>query len=133
MERSKQFIIKYYFNSDTYIVCSDSSHYFINGVNEPYSLESFLDTDIIAPESIKDLAAIITNIKTGVPSGTTVFRAKDDFGLWQWYLIKYSTIFDDKISPKYSIIYFRNITGSRQKHEAKRFRDFSMIGSDNTF
>lgn len=134
MERSKQFIIKYYFYLDTYIVCSDSSHYFINGVNEPYSLESFLDTDIIAPESIKDLAAIITNIKTGVPSGTTVFRAKDDFGLWQWYLIKYSTIFDDKISPKYSIIYFRNITGSRQKYiEAKRFRDFSMIGSDNTF
>lgn len=134
LERSKQYIFKYYFNTDTYILCSDLSNQFVFNENDKFTLETFLNTDIIAPESLKDLAIFFRNIKSGIPNGTTTVKAKDDFGIWQWYRIKYYTVFDEKLIPKYSIIYFRNITSSRQKSiEAKRFRDFSMIGSSHIF
>ncbi|NLJ89794.1 MAG: PAS domain S-box protein [Clostridiales bacterium] len=56
LERSKQYIFKYYFNTDTYILCSDLSNQFVFNENDKFTLETFLNTDIIAPESLKDLA-----------------------------------------------------------------------------
>lgn len=127
-------ILKYYFKTDIFELYNTSSQNTIYMNKDSFSLENIIDTDWIASESLESLQDIYSKLRKGIPKGSTVLRIKNSHGEWNWYLTKYTTLFNDVLEPEYSMIYYKNVTSIRKENMAsKRLHDLTKVGINNVF
>lgn len=130
VENSRQYILIYRFNTDILETYTHGSKPLFYKVQGPYTPSVFFASGFIAPESLDELRSFYYKLRSGVPNGSITFKGNDGYGQWQWYNCKYTTIFNDKGQPNYSVIICENITDIRHKDIVlKRFRDFTAVKS----
>lgn len=133
-EISNQYVFKYDFATDLYEPHNDFSKPLSEPTRELFSGWIFLNNEYFDNESQTIIKNFFSDLKAGVPSGNVVFKTIDEDKSICWYKGKYSTVFNDKMEAKYSIIYFKNITDIRNESiQAIRFQDLTKVGTNHTF
>ncbi|MEG2174087.1 MAG: diguanylate cyclase, partial [Oscillospiraceae bacterium] len=80
--------------------------------------ESLVQAGRVAPESVAEYVAFYDRINAGEPTGRCVvnFRKKD--GIYAWFLLDDTLVYDEAKHPLYAIVSYEDITDSRERELA---------------
>ncbi|MEG1548425.1 MAG: EAL domain-containing protein [Clostridia bacterium] len=97
--------------------------------NLPYSM-----LDMLAPESRDAYMRLYEEIAAGKPEGNCVIKRKNKMGMFAWYKMDYTVIFDEEKMPLRAVVSYEDITELREKELAydKWQQNFAMLPDEST-
>ncbi len=124
-EHSNKSVIKYHFKADEIETIGRAPFEFFERISPPYTMERFINSRFVAPESVETLRVYKRVMREGSPMGSFKLKALNNGEKWEWYNCIYTTIFDlDR--PVYAVISCENINDDYVREIAfLRLRDMT--------
>lgn len=98
--------------------------------NVPYSI---VESGLVAEENVTEYTRFYENILNGTEYGSCVIRMRCKSGIYKWFRLKSSLVFDKNHKPQRGVISYEDVTDQREKELAfkkwSQYFDSQQTGS----